>query len=180
MAVDDEGNGRDSFALIRSSDDGRAAHIRRYRPGDEAALFEVHYSAIHLVASRDYSAEQIAAWAPLDIDPVVWTERIQRINPYVVDCDGVLVAYADLQRSGYIDQFFVSGKHPGRGFGALLMNHLLSEARQWGLSELTADVSRTAQGFFERFGFRVVEQRFPTRRGIVLPNALMRLELMDR
>lgn len=157
-----------------------AAYIRRYQPGDEAALFDVHYSAIHVVASRDYSVEQIEAWAPRDLDPIVWRERIQRINPYVVESDGRVVAYADLQPNGYIDQFFVSGRHPRRGCGALLMNHLLSEARKCGLCELTSDVSRTAQGFFERFGFRVIEQRFPMRRGIVLPNALMRLERNDR
>jgi putative acetyltransferase len=57
------------------------------------------------------------------------------------------------------------------------MNHVLREARSLGLSELTSDVSRTAQGFYARFGFRVVEQREPLVRGVVIPNALMRLEL---
>jgi len=152
-------------------------HIRRFRPGEEAALFEVYYSAIHQVASRDYSLEQVEAWAPRDLDPALWEHRIRGINPFVVELDGGVAAYADLQANGYIDHFFVSGAHPDRGLGTFLMMHILKEASLLGLSELTSDVSRTAQGFYERFGFRVVEQRAPVRRGIVIPNALMRLEL---
>ncbi|BBL58873.1 GNAT family N-acetyltransferase [Methylomonas koyamae] len=151
--------------------------IRRFKPGEEAALFEVHYSAIHQVASHDYSLEQIEAWAPPDLDPALWERRIRDINPYVVELDGCVVAYADLQANGYIDHFFVSGAHPGRGLGSMLMTHILKEAQSLDLLELTSDVSRTAQGFYERFGFRVVEQRTPVRRGVAIPNALMRLEL---
>jgi putative acetyltransferase len=152
-------------------------HIRRIKPGEEMALFDVHYSAIHQVASRDYSPEQLEAWAPRDIDPELWARRIRDINPFVVELGGHVVAYADLQSNGYIDHFFVSGAHPGRGIGMILMTHILDEAKRLGLTELTSDVSRTAQGFYERFGFQVVEQRKPIRRGVEIPNALMRLEM---
>ena len=149
-------------------------HIRRYNPGEELALFEVYYSAIHLVASRDYTPEQIQAWAPKDLDSDRWKKRIRGINPFVADLNGALVGYADLQSNGYIDHFFVSGNHPSMGIGSLLMKHLLGEAARLRLSELTSDVSRTAQPFYEKFGFVVVEQRRPKLRGIVIPNALMR------
>jgi putative acetyltransferase len=43
--------------------------------GEEAALFEVYYSAIHLLASCDYSLEQIQAWAPRDLDQGLWGKR---------------------------------------------------------------------------------------------------------
>lgn len=154
--------------------------IRRYRPGEEGTLFEVYYSAIHQVASRDYSSAQIEAWAPRNVDPALWANRIQGINPFVMESnDGSLLAYADLQANGYIDHFFVSGAHPLRGLGTILMKHILEEASLLGLTELASDVSRTAEGFFEKFGFRVVERRQPVVRGVVIPNALMRLELKD-
>jgi putative acetyltransferase len=95
-----------------------SVHIRRYRPGEEAALLEVFYSAIHRVASRDYSAEQINAWAPPNPDPMRWQKKVRAINPFV----------ADLQPDGYIDHFYVCGLHPRRGIGSLLMNRLLREA----------------------------------------------------
>jgi putative acetyltransferase len=150
-----------------------SVQIRRYKPGEERALFEVYYSAIHLTASRDYTTEQIQAWAPKDLDMILWEKRIRGINPFVAELNGEVVGYADLQANGYIDHFFVSGTHSRRGIGLLLMERLLGEAQALGLSELTSDVSRTAQPFYEKFGFVVVEQRRPERRGIIIPNALM-------
>ncbi|ODU60157.1 MAG: hypothetical protein ABT02_07115 [Comamonadaceae bacterium SCN 68-20] len=152
-------------------------NIRPYQPGEESALYAVHYSAIHLVARRDYTAEQIRAWAPYDTNMCQWANRIRAINPFVAELAGELVGYADLQSSGYIDHFFVSGKHPGQGIGTRLMQHLFQEAKARGITELTSNVSRTAQPFFEGFGFEVVEQHLPERRGVVIPNALMRWSL---
>jgi putative acetyltransferase len=146
--------------------------------GEEGALFEVYYSAIHLVARRDYSPEQIQAWAPRDLDQGLWATRIRGINPFVAELAGEPVGYADIQADGYIDHFFVSGHHGRRGIGTALMNHLLDEARAASLTELRSDVSRTAQPFFERFGFTVVEERQPELRGVVIPNALMRLRVL--
>jgi len=156
----------------------RTVCIRRCRPGEEAALFEIYYSAIHLLASRDYSPEQIQAWAPRDLDQGLWATRIRGIHPFVAELAGELVGYADLQANGYIDHFFVSGHHGRRGIGTALMNHVLDQARAASLTELTSDVSRTAQPFYESFGFTVVEERQPELRGVVIPNALMRLRML--
>lgn len=154
--------------------------VRKFRIGDEAALFKVYYSAIHHIASRDYSREQIEAWAPADLDSGIWEVRIRGIDPFIVDVDGKPIAYADLQESGYIDHFFVSGDHPRQGAGRLLMETIFERASICRLEALTSDVSRTAQPFFEHFGFEVVEQRTPEIRGVVVPNALMRKTLSLR
>ena len=47
-------------------------NIRRFINGDETALFRVFFSAVHDTASRDYTPEQVDAWAPADIDPDLW------------------------------------------------------------------------------------------------------------
>lgn len=152
-------------------------HIRPCRPGEEAALFEVFHSAVHRVASKDYTPEQIQSWAPRNLDKTQWENRIRSIQPFVAEWSGALVGYADLQPTGYIDHFFVSGDHPRRGIGTQLMHHLLDQARARHLPELTSDVSRTAQPFYERFGFAVVEQRTPSLSGVIIPNAFMRRTL---
>jgi putative acetyltransferase len=147
--------------------------IRRYEPGEEPALFEIYFTAIHLVASHDYTDEQIQAWAPRDIDAVLWKSKMREINPFVAELHGELVGYADVQSNGYIDHFFVSGKYPRRGIGSLIMERIFAHAICGGVQSLTSDVSRTAQPFFTRFGFILVEQRSPEVRGVVIPNALM-------
>lgn len=147
--------------------------IRRFRLGEEPALFGLYHSAIHLVACQHYSPAQIDAWAPGDVDPQAWAVRIQGIDPFVAKANGQLVGYADVQADGYIDHFFVSGHRPRQGIGRALMSRLHDEAARLGVKRLSSDVSLTAQPFFAHFGFEVVEQRAPVRRGVALPNARM-------
>lgn len=154
-------------------------NIREFRLGDEPALHAVFHSAVHDTASADYSAEQIDAWAPASMDRDSWAMRMRKIRPFVVEQEARIVGYADLQPSGYIDHFYVCGQHARRGVGTMLMNHIFRAANAQGLKALTSDVSRTAQPFFQRFGFMVIEQKLSFVRGIVVPNAFMRKELTD-
>jgi len=164
--------------VVRAATLGDFMKIRRFRSGDEAALFRVYFTAIHDIASRDYSPEQIQAWAPPDLDMDLWANRIQGIQPSVVELDGgEIVGYADLQPNGYVDHFFVSGAHPRQGIGTLLMARIHEEAESLGLAELSAEVSTTAEPFFALHGFQVVERRQPVLRGVTLRNALMRKAL---
>jgi putative acetyltransferase len=138
-----------------------SACIRCYEPGEEAALFDIYFSAIHLVASRDYTAEQIQAWAPSNLDAALWKNKMREITPFVAELNGEIVGYADVQSTGYIDHFFVSGNRSRRGIGSLLMRRIFAQAISLGIASLTSHVSRTAQPFFAKFGFMIVEQRFP-------------------
>lgn len=150
-----------------------AITIREFAEGDEAVLFEVFRSAVHLVACEDYDSDQLEAWAPADYDLAQWRQHIRRIRPFVAERQGLVVGYADLQPGGTIEHFFVSGRHPGQGIGLRLMQHLLERATERQVTELRADVSLTARPFFARFGFVVTEQRAPRRRGVVLPGVRM-------
>lgn len=154
--------------------------VRAFRIGDEPALQAVFYSAVHAVAAKDYTLEQVDAWAPHRPDWESWTERMQRLRPFVVEADGRVVGYADLQASGYIDHFYVSGTYGRRGVGRLLMDTLHARAAELQLGRLFAEVSRTAQPFFQRFGFRVVEQKIVVIGDISLPNARMEKDLPPR
>lgn len=151
--------------------------IRKFRNGDEILLFKVFYSSVHTIASHYYTHEQIDAWAPADIDLEHWANHMKEIRPFVVELQGEIAGYADIQPNGYIDHFYVSGTCSRRGVGTLLMNCIHEEARQLGIGELTSKVSKAAAEFFLRHGFHVVERSFPICRGITLENSLMRKHL---
>lgn len=151
--------------------------IRRFVPGDAPALRAVFHSAVHQTAARDYSPEQLRAWAPDCIDAARWAEHMRHLRPFVMEQGGQIVGYADLQPNGYIDHFFVSGPHARQGIGARLMQRIHAQAQALGLTELTADVSLTAQPFFAHYGFELVERREVVRDGVTIPNALMRKRL---
>jgi len=148
--------------------------IRNFRPGDEAALFHVFFSAVHGLACRDYTPAQCQAWAPADLDQGLWAQRMRALKPFVAERGSEIVGYADLQAQGHVDHFYVSGQHPRQGIGTRLIQYILAQADSRGLAELTAEVSVTAEPFFALHGFQVLERRWPVRRGVVLANAWMR------
>jgi putative acetyltransferase len=152
-------------------------HLRPFHPGDEPALRAVFHSSVHALACRDYSAEQLAAWAPHQYDAAQWGERLRGNQPFIVELDGAIAGYADLQADGRIDQFFVAGAYAGRGVARALMAHIHQLAAHRGMPELRADVSLTAEPFFSKSGFVVEERQQVTVRGVVLANARMRKQL---
>ena len=150
--------------------------IRPCAPDEELALLAVFQSSVHGLAARDYTPEQIEAWSPSEPGPAMradWSERVRSNRPWVVEVDGKLAGFADLQPSGYIDHFFVGAGFAGRGIGAALMRHLLETARARGITTLSAHVSLTAQPFFRRYGFVVEREQEPVVRGVALRKALM-------
>jgi putative acetyltransferase len=137
----------------------------------------VFHSAVHGLAREHYTVEQRNAWSPQLIDQDQWILRMRGIRPFVVESDDHIVAYADAQPDGYIDHFYVSAPCARQGMGTLLMRRIHEAAGAQGMAVLTSDVSLTAQPFFKRFGFSVLEHRFPVIRGVVVPNAFMRKDL---
>lgn len=151
--------------------------IRPYQAGDEDALREVFHSSVHQLASRCYTAEQVAAWAPDSYDHEEWFELIARLQPFVAMVGKRIAGYADLQSSGYIDHFYVAGPFAGQGVGDALMRHIHAAAESQSIRNLSADVSLSAERFFSAHGFTVETRRVVVVRGAELRNARMSKEL---
>jgi putative acetyltransferase len=154
--------------------------LREFRAGDAPTLRAVFESAIHEVAIRDYTPQQVDAWAPREhdaADEADWAEHMQDLAPFVAERDGEIVGYADVQPDGYIDHFFVSAAAGRQGIGGALMRRLLARADELGLAEMTSHVSLTAQPFFAHFGFEIVQHRVVDMGGVELRNAAMRKRL---
>ena len=152
-------------------------HIRTFRNGDETALRAIFHSSVHALACKDYTAEQLDAWAPRQYDAAQWGERVRGNQPFIAEIEGHIAAYADLQPSGYIDHFFVAGAYAGRGVARALMVHIHQTAANRGTTRLFADVSVTAEPFFTRIGFVIEARQLVEVRGVVLANARMCKEL---
>jgi len=147
--------------------------IRNYAKEDAADLWRIYFGAIRYVCCRDYSDEQIRAWAPDDFDQELWAKRIEKIHPNVAVLEGQIVGYADLQDDGLIDHFFVDSRFQRQGVGHALMSTLLGNARTMQMPKLYSYVSKTAKEFYLSYGFVVVETNTETIRGVELTNYLM-------
>lgn len=154
--------------------------VRNFRDSDSSVLWSIFYAAIHQTASAHYTPEQLDAWAPREFDRARWHQRVRDLSPFVVERDGIAVAYADLQPDGYIDHFFVSPEVARQGVGTLLMEAIHRSASAEGLTLLFAHVSLTARPFFEKWGFTVDEERSLNVGGVALRNFRMSKALAQR
>jgi len=147
--------------------------IRNFIPGEEIELRHLFMSSVHTLARDFYTEEQLDAWAPADYDKQAWASKIAALRPFVATVDGQVAGYADLQETGYIDHFFVSGDFSGRGVGSALVQHIHGVAAKRGVLRLSAYVSLSAEKFFTKHGFLVDERQTAVVMGIPLTNARM-------
>lgn len=144
--------------------------IQPYYSGVELELFGIFTSAIGEVCIKDYSQEQISAWLPSEYHASKWKDRLESINPYIAKIDGNIAGYADIQKDGYVDHFFVGAKYQSQGVGNALMSTLLESS----ISDRTySHVSITARPFFERNGFVVLKENTVDMQGVELQNYIM-------
>ncbi|MEU4155255.1 GNAT family N-acetyltransferase [Actinoplanes sp. NPDC026670] len=151
--------------------------IRRYVEADAGATWRVFHAAIHGTASRDYTPEQVRAWAPDTVDEVRWKGRRAAAYTYVACLDGVVVGFSDFTDEGLLDMLFVHPDAGGRGVARALVGRVLREAVAAGHRRLHVHASLTARPAFERFGFVVDAARVVEVRGQRLRNFDMSISL---
>ena len=153
--------------------------LRTYRPDDAPALLTLYRDTIRRVNSRDYTPEQIRAWASDDIDPQNSADRFAGRFVAVADEAGRAVGFADLESSGHIDRVYVSADHQGRGVGRLLLSAVVAQAQRLGIARLFTEASITARPFFESQGFVVLTPQVVTLRGVEFVNYRMERMLAE-
>ena len=151
--------------------------IRPYRNEDAAETLAVFRRAVHGTASRDYSPEQLAVWAPDDTDPEAWAARRAAASTFVAVEDDRVVGFADLLGEGHVDMTFVDPDFGGRGVATALLEAVVGLARERGVRGLTVHASLTARPFFERRGFVMEREQQVERSGVVLTNFAMSRDL---
>lgn len=139
----------------------RNISVRRYRVGEEATLQNIYSKSTRELNSKDYSIDQIERWVAKHSDLVEWTERLKKTNPFVAEKDGNLVAFGELEPDGHIDFFYCHPDWQGCGAGSQLMSSITAEALKIGVKTLFTEVSVTAEPFFTKKGFRIMEERVP-------------------
>jgi putative acetyltransferase len=149
--------------------------IRKYIPSDAQEIAHIYYHTIHIINSKDYSEEQINAWAPWSSvqDYSGWSEKLARIKPLVALINGSIVGFVEFEDNGHIDCFYVHHLHQGDGIGKALMYEIVYNAETMEINRIYAEVSITARPFFESRGFIVVKEQQVYIRGVALTNFIM-------
>jgi len=147
--------------------------IRPYAAADLDALIALFRDTVRTVARRDYSLEQLLAWAPDEVDRAGWALRLAASSTWVAALDDRAVGFISLGPDGHIDMLYVHAAWQGRGIASALLERLERAARAQGLNGLCTEASITARPFFAHRGFQLIEAQTVARRGQELTNFRM-------
>jgi putative acetyltransferase len=151
--------------------------LRPYADGDLPAMMTLYRTTIHAVCAKDYTPEQLAAWAPPQADATRWQAKMDAEECAVAELDGAVVGFCSWSDDGYIDFLYVHHKWQGVGIAKALLKRAEDALRQAGVMRLHTQASLTAQSFFAAQGYAVVKHQTVHVRGVDLPNAVMEKSL---
>jgi putative acetyltransferase len=156
-----------------------ALQIRPPRPEEFGDIARIFYDAVHQVAYKDYSAEQIQAWAPLVATAEHWLERTASLETRIGLCDGCIAGFVGFSAAGHIDLLFTNPVFVRQGVASALLKDAEKFLRAAGVQLATTEASLTAHLFFERMGFDCVRPQTVICNGVGLRNFLMEKRLRD-
>ena len=147
--------------------------LRKYAETDCAELARLFYDTVHAVNARDYSREQLDAWATNRVNLEAWNESFQAHHTVVAEMDDNIVGFGDMDETGYLDRLYVHKDYQRRGVATAICDVLEQNTKA---AELTTHASITARPFFEKRGYTVVREQQVERRGVWLTNFIMKKE----
>lgn len=135
--------------------------IRPMSPDDAWAFLEVHHRSVREIAAKDYPPAIIEAWARLLIteDAV----KCLQANPdnevrFVAEIDGRIVGIGALVvAKSELRACYVAPEATRKGVGSALVREIEHTASAHGLTFLALDSSLTAELFYTRLGYRVLD-----------------------
>jgi len=152
--------------------------VINYEKTYKKSIPELFTNTIHKRCDKDYSKEQLNAWANPNIDYKKWEQRVENTKPYLAIEDDTLVGFAEFY-DDYIDCFYIDHNYQGKGVGKMLLNHILNLAKSKNIEVLKVDASITAKPFFEKFDFVVVRKNIVERENIKLINFSMEKSIIS-
>ena len=144
--------------------------LRDYTKTDCAELAELFYDTVHTVNAKDYTQEQLDAWATGKVNLEAWNESFQAHHTVVAEMDGKIVGFGDIDETGYLDRLYVHKDYQRRGVAAAICDALEQRTKA---AEFTTHASITARPFFEKRGYTVIREQQVERRGVLLTNFVM-------
>lgn len=144
--------------------------LRKYTPSDCAQLAELFYQTVHSVNAKDYTKEQLDAWATGEVDLQAWDASFRAHRTIVATGSSKIVGFGDMDETGYLDRLYVHKDYQGQGVASAICDELERFAAG---KTITTHASITAKPFFLHRGYRVVRKQEVIRRGVVLTNFVM-------
>ena len=144
--------------------------IRQYESADCKQLAELFYQTVHNINSKDYSEEQVNAWATGNIDLQEWDKSFLNHYTVVAVKDNIIVGFGDIDKSGYLDRLYVHKDYQRQGIASAICDEWECSVND---NHITTHASITAKPFFLNRGYHIIKKQEVLRQGIYLINYVM-------
>ena len=146
---------------------------RPYRFEDVPAIVSLFTETVRTSCIGDYSAEEIAAWAPDTPNLDEWRERLKTRTVLIAEVDFVVAGFLSFEPDGHLDHLYVHTRFQRRGIASALYRNFEHRACALSTGRISTNASITARPFFESLGFKIVASQFVTCGGCSLMNYKM-------
>lgn len=148
--------------------------IRKYSTSDCEEIANLFYDTVHSVNRVDYTVEQLSVWATGKVDLEKWNKSFLQHYTVVATYNDRIVGFGDIDQTGYLDRLYVHKDYLKRGIATAICNELEGAVD---VAQISTHASITARPFFERRGYKLINEQHVERDGIVLINYVMKKEI---
>lgn len=170
------------FRIVRETDEEfvmakelKLYDLRILKESDTTEMKELFCSTVLNINIKDYTKEEVEDWASCGENADRWKELISE-NRYIgaFDRDNRLVGFSSMNKDGYLHSMFVHKDCQGRGVATSLLSEVEKIAADFGVTEITSEVSITARPFFEKRGYNVIKEQRHKAKKLELTNFVMK------
>lgn len=148
--------------------------IRLFEKQDTEQVARLFHETVREINIRDYSSDQVEAWAPSNIHFRDWAEVCSNRFTYVADDEGIIAGFGELKPNGHIDCFYCHTDYQRCRVGSQIYRAIEAKAFDLGVGQLITEASITAKPFFQRMGFSIVKKQQVACRGEIFVNYIMK------
>lgn len=152
--------------------------IRKYKSADCAEILELFYHTVHEINIKDYTKQQLDAWATGNVDMSAWDKSFLEHNTLVAEKNNIILGFGDMDKNGYLDRLYVHKDYQRKGIATAITTELERQTEMQGISIFSTHASITAKPFFEKQGYKVVSDNKVIRNGLELVNFIMEKHLV--
>lgn len=147
--------------------------IRIFQHDDHVAIAEIFCTAVHEIASKDYTPEQCLAWSDREPNVEHWKRRCELKRPFVATIDSQIAGFLELDPDGHIDCAYISPRFQRRGIMTQLVQHAVTTCFSFRIQRVYVEASICAKPLFEKLGFQTQCENIVTINGVRLLNYKM-------
>lgn len=143
--------------------------LREYAESDCEAISNLFYETVHTVNAKDYTAEQLNAWANNSDSLKLRRKELTIQRTLIAEIGGRIVGFGSIDKCGCLDLLFVHRDYLRNGIATAICDEL-----EMHYSIIKTYASITAKPFFEHRGYVVTKAQEVERTGVKLKNFEMR------